>query len=81
MAPRLRSLSGRDVVKALGTLGFEVVSIRGSHVKLRRESAGGGPQILTLPLHKQMAPGTLRAIYRQASRFVAEDDLRSLSYR
>ena len=31
---------------------------------------------LTLPLHGQLAPGTLHAIYRQALRFVPADELR-----
>ena len=56
--------------------GFEVVSTRGSHAKLRREVPAQGVQILTVPLHKELAPGTLRAIYRQASRFVPSEELR-----
>lgn len=70
MAPRLRTLSGADVIRALRTFGFEVVNTRGSHAKLRRATGDGGTQILTVPLHKELAPGTLHAIYRQASRFV-----------
>ena len=73
---RLRRLSAREVLRALRAQGFEIVSTRGSHAKLRRETPGGSPQILTVPLHKDLAPGTLRAIFRQASRFVAERDLR-----
>lgn len=66
MAPRLKTLSGRDVVRGLGTLGFEVVATRGSHAKLRRVTPSG-TDTLTVPLHKELAPGTLRAIYRQAA--------------
>ena len=80
MTPRLRRLSSRDVLRALGTLGFEVVSTRGSQAKLRRVTPGGAAQILTLPLHRELAPGTLRAIYRQVSRFVSEDDLQPLFF-
>jgi predicted RNA binding protein YcfA (HicA-like mRNA interferase family) len=75
MSPRLRILSGRDVVRALGTFGFEVVATRGSHAKLRRTRAAGTDTI-TVPLHHELAPGTARAIYRQAARFVPEDALR-----
>ena len=57
-------------LRALGTFGFEVVSTRGSHVKLLRAATDGSTQILTLPLHKELAPGTLRAIFRQAGRFI-----------
>lgn len=72
----LRRLSAREVLRALGSVGFEVIAIRGSHAKLRRMGPGGEKQILTVPIHKDLAPGTLRAIYRQASRFVPKADLR-----
>ena len=75
MGPRLRRRSGADVVRALRTFGFEVVNTRGSHAKLRRDNQGDA-QILTIPLHKVLAPGTLHAIYRQAARFVPEEELR-----
>ena len=75
MAPRRRRLSGSDVVAALRTLGFEVVSTNGSHAKLRRTTGGGEKQILTIPLHKELAPGTVHAIYPQAARFVPREDL------
>jgi predicted RNA binding protein YcfA (HicA-like mRNA interferase family) len=57
--------------------GFEVVNTRGSHAKLRRVAADGQRQTLTIPLHDQLAPGTLHAIYRQALRFIAAGELRS----
>ena len=78
--PRLRVLSGDEVVAILSTFGFVVHSQRGSHVKLRREVAGGATQTMTVPRHRQMDPGTLRAIVRQASRFVPADDLRAHFY-
>lgn len=76
MVPRLRTLSARDVLRALETLGFAVASTRGSHAKLRRVAPTGEAQILTVPLHRELAPGTLRAIYRQACKFVPESELR-----
>jgi predicted RNA binding protein YcfA (HicA-like mRNA interferase family) len=76
MAPRLRRLSGADVIRALRPFGVEVVNTRGSHAKLRRVTDQGTAQILTIPLHKGPAPGTLRAIYRQASRFIPESALK-----
>ncbi len=74
--PRLKRLSAREILKILHGFGFEVVSVRGSHAKLRREVEGASPQILTIPLHKDLAPGTVSAIFRQALRFVPESDLR-----
>jgi predicted RNA binding protein YcfA (HicA-like mRNA interferase family) len=75
MSPRLRALSAREVIRALETFGFEVVATRGSHAKLRRARASGA-DVLTIPLHKELPPGTVRAIYRQATRSVGEEQLR-----
>lgn len=75
MSPRLKALSGRDLVSVLRHFGFEVVATRGSHAKLRRESPDGARQTITIPLHKELAPGTLLAIYRQALKYVPEPDL------
>ena len=76
MTPRLRRLSARDVLRALGSFGFEVVSTRGSHAKMQRVTSDGSLQILTVPLHKELAPGTLRPIFRQAGRYIPADELR-----
>jgi len=73
---RLRQSSGREVLKALGAFGFRVVKIQGSHAKLRRELPSGERQTVTVPIHKNLAPGTLRAIFRQACRYIPENDLR-----
>jgi predicted RNA binding protein YcfA (HicA-like mRNA interferase family) len=48
--PKLRRLSGDEVVTILRDLGFQLESQRGSHIKLSRESASGR-QVLTVPAH------------------------------
>jgi predicted RNA binding protein YcfA (HicA-like mRNA interferase family) len=73
--PRLKRLSARQILRILQDFGFSVSSIRGSHAKLKREIEGRPPQILTVPLHRELAPGTIQAIYRQALHFVPEEDL------
>jgi len=77
---RLRTLRARDVLRALEAFGFEVALTRGSHAKLRRVLPTGEAQILTVPLHRELAPGTLRAIFRHACRFVPESELRPYFY-
>jgi predicted RNA binding protein YcfA (HicA-like mRNA interferase family) len=62
-------------------MGFEVQSQKGSHVKLRRVGHDGDRQTLTIPSHAELDTGTLRAIIRQASRYVAMDELRRCFYR
>jgi predicted RNA binding protein YcfA (HicA-like mRNA interferase family) len=74
--PRLKRLSARQILRILHGFGFSVASIRGSHAKLKREPEGRPPQVLTIPLHRELAPGTIQAIYRQALRFIPEEELR-----
>jgi len=73
---RLRQMSAREILRAFASFGFTVAFMRGSHAKLVRVLASGERQILTVPVHRQLAPGTLRAIFRQALRYIPEDDLR-----
>lgn len=72
--PKLRSLSGQDLVRIFSRFGFEKFSQRGSHVKLRRQTANG-PEILTIVLHREIDKGTLQAIFRQALRYLSEAEL------
>jgi predicted RNA binding protein YcfA (HicA-like mRNA interferase family) len=74
--PKLRRLSGSDVVRILHQFGFAPVAQRGSHVKLRRLQPDGSKQTLTVPNHRELDTGTARAIFRQAARFIPEEHLR-----
>jgi predicted RNA binding protein YcfA (HicA-like mRNA interferase family) len=78
--PRLRRLSGAEVIAILGRFGFVLHAQRGSHAKLRRVLADGTGQTLTVPVHDELDTGTCRAILRQASRFITEQDLRPHFY-
>ena len=73
---RLRRLDARRIVRLLGGFGFTVISTRGSHAKLARAGPAGRKEILIVPMHRQLTAGTLHAIYRQASRFIADEALR-----
>lgn len=73
--PKLKVLSGKDVVKILEDFSFAIVVQKGSHVKLFRITETNLRQTLTIPLHDELDKGTLKAIYRQASRYIAENDL------
>jgi predicted RNA binding protein YcfA (HicA-like mRNA interferase family) len=74
VSPRqLPVVSGKRVVRALEKVGFEVVSTRGSHCKLRRMSP---LRIVIVPLHDEVRPGTLTSILRQAG--LTADELRDL---
>lgn len=70
MSPKLRRLSGSDVIGIFGKFGFAAVSQRGSHIKLVRTSENEERQILTIPNHKELDTGTLQSIVRQASKYI-----------
>ena len=80
MTPRLKRLGSREVLRILGLFGFEVQRTRGSHATIARTTTTGERQVLTVPLHKELAPGTLLAIFRQAAKFVDAGELREHFY-
>lgn len=61
---RLPVVSGRQLVKALSRIGYLQDHQKGSHIILRQESPPY--RRLTIPDHKEIAKGTLRAILREA---------------
>ena len=63
--PKLTRVSGEETIRALEKLGFVRVRQRGSHVVLKRETPEGAIGCV-VPLHKELAIGTLRGILRQA---------------
>jgi predicted RNA binding protein YcfA (HicA-like mRNA interferase family) len=71
--PALPRVTGRDVVRALGKLGWVVVVQKGSHAQLKHPSRGGR---VTVPLHagETIGPRLLRSILNQAG--VTVEDLR-----
>jgi predicted RNA binding protein YcfA (HicA-like mRNA interferase family) len=78
--PKPKRLSGDEVIAILESFGFAIHSQRGSHVKLRRVTASSLRQTLTVPRHKELDSGTVRAIFRQASQYIPEDELRPLFF-
>lgn len=60
--PKLPCISGRAAIRVFEKLGFTIARRRGSHVVLRRAGAG-----CVIPLHREVAQGTLRNAIRQAN--------------
>ncbi|MEM2057234.1 MAG: type II toxin-antitoxin system HicA family toxin [Thermoproteota archaeon] len=67
---KLPVVSGMDVVKALSKIGYEVDHQTGSHILLRQKEKPN--RRITVPKHREIAKGTLRAIIRQAGLTVEE---------
>lgn len=55
----------REVARKLEAAGFARAGQRGSHIRFARHSAGGS-RFVTLPRHREIDPGTLGSIRRQA---------------
>jgi predicted RNA binding protein YcfA (HicA-like mRNA interferase family) len=77
--PKLRRISGHDLVHVFENLGFDMVSQKGSHMKLRRETELGA-QILIIPDHRELDRGTLFSIFRKTSAYIDESVLRPIFY-
>jgi predicted RNA binding protein YcfA (HicA-like mRNA interferase family) len=51
--PKLKRLSGVEVIEILCQFGFAIYSQKGSHVKLRRIGIDGN-ETLTIPNHREL---------------------------
>jgi predicted RNA binding protein YcfA (HicA-like mRNA interferase family) len=58
-------VSGQEAIRSLERLGFVLVRQRGSHVVLKKQTPEGDLGC-AVPLHHELAVGTLRGILRQA---------------
>jgi predicted RNA binding protein YcfA (HicA-like mRNA interferase family) len=66
----LPRISGGEVVKALKKIGYEQDRQRGSHIIMRQIDSPH--RRVTVPDHKEVAKGTLRAIIREVGLTVDE---------
>jgi predicted RNA binding protein YcfA (HicA-like mRNA interferase family) len=73
--PPLPRITGRELVAALGRLGWVVVIQKGSHAQLKHPNHSGR---VTVPLHvgETIGPGLLRSILSQAG--ISADELRAM---
>jgi predicted RNA binding protein YcfA (HicA-like mRNA interferase family) len=67
--PKLPVVSGAEAVKAFERAGWHVDRQRGSHVVMLKS---GHIASLSIPQHRELAPGTLRALIRAAGMTVEE---------
>lgn len=67
---KLPVVSGSGAIKAFGKIGYELDEQHGSHIILRRTDPPH--RRLSVPNHKELAKGTLRALIREAGLTVEE---------
>jgi len=63
--PDLPHLSGNEIIRALERLGFVQARQRGSHVVVKKSTIEGSVGCV-VPLHGEVAIGTLHSILKQA---------------
>jgi len=68
---KLTRMSGKEVVSTLKKFGFREIRQKGSHIILKRTTSEGEIGCV-IPLHSELAIGTLRGILRQAKVDVEE---------
>ncbi len=71
--PKLPVVSGKQAVKALQRLGFHVDRQRGSHLTMKKATDRGDIGCV-IPMHREIALGTLRSALRSAG--VSEREFR-----
>jgi predicted RNA binding protein YcfA (HicA-like mRNA interferase family) len=69
--PKFPGLSGADLVRALEKLGFQRVRQTGSHLVLRRGTAG-----CVVPNHRELKVGTVNGVLKQAG--ISAEELRDV---
>ncbi len=69
--PKLMRISGGETIRKLEKLGFKIIRQRGSHVVLKKQTPDGDIGCV-VPLHKELAIGTLQGILKQAKVSIEE---------
>jgi predicted RNA binding protein YcfA (HicA-like mRNA interferase family) len=69
MSPKPQLISGRKLVKTFQKLGYEKVSQKGSHIKVKNYKTGS---VVIIPDHKELDRWTLKTILKQAE--ISEQD-------
>jgi predicted RNA binding protein YcfA (HicA-like mRNA interferase family) len=69
--PKLQKVSGEVAIRTLEKFGFKKIRQRGSHVILKKQTSEGEIGCV-VPMHKELAVGTLRGILKQARLSVDE---------
>lgn len=74
MSSKYPVLPPSEIIRALQKFGFEKVSQKGSHVKLKNYYSN---RVCIVPMHDEIAKGTLKSILEQ-SNIKLEDFLKKL---
>ncbi|WP_028309135.1 type II toxin-antitoxin system HicA family toxin [Desulfitibacter alkalitolerans] len=70
MTPKLPVVSGLECIKALEKIGYKTVRQKGSHIRLK--NINGRLPSITIPDHKELRPGLLKRILKDANLTIEE---------
>lgn len=59
-------VSGKKLIKVLQKMGYQIIRQKGSHIQMRLNS-DNGEHTITVPLHDEIAIGTLNDIIGKVS--------------
>lgn len=67
---KLPVLTGKDLIKILNKIGFNVIRTKGSHIRLKHQDG----RVTTVPIHKgvDLPKGLLRKIIREDIKITLE---------
>ncbi|MEK7564387.1 MAG: type II toxin-antitoxin system HicA family toxin [Patescibacteria group bacterium] len=77
--PKLRRISGSDLIGFLEKQGFILNRQKGSHMILSR-IVEGVLEHLVVPNHKELDRGMTHGIYKQAREYLPEQELKKFFY-
>lgn len=78
--PRLRELSGQQVLDTLIDFGYMVASQDGRHLKMKKTVGRDVARTLTFPMMQELDKLVLTAIFHEARQYVSEERLRRRFY-
>ena len=77
--PKLRSVSGKEIVKFFEKEGFEFYRQKGSHIVLVRKIEDE-KQVLVIPNHDELDRGMTYGIFKQSREYLPEKELKKFFY-
>ncbi len=77
--PKLRRISGDNILNILIKEGFGILRQKGSHVRLFKNNSESKIYI-TVPLHEEIDRGTLKSIIRSLERVFTKDKIFEIFY-
>jgi predicted RNA binding protein YcfA (HicA-like mRNA interferase family) len=78
--PKLKQLSGKEVVKIFEAHGFEITRTVGSHVRLTLFKDDSSFHI-TIPLHDALKKGTLHGVIKDFELCFGKEETKKFFYR